>query len=90
VSGKQIKTPRVWKLLTDAGLIEIDLDEFPERIKEVKHMALGRLGEMLELKTGMAERQCVAHSLGTLKWLERSLGAPPPGPRSGAVEPSEK
>jgi len=71
---EETKTQRVWESLTRAGLVEIKLDEFPERIKEVKHVALGRLGELLELKTGIQERQTVAHSLGFLKKLETTLG----------------
>jgi hypothetical protein len=73
-------TPRVWKSLRQAGLVEINLDEFPERLKEVKHVAIGRLGELLERQTGLREREFVAHSLGTLKRLEATL-------RPGAREP---
>jgi len=64
---------RVWKLLSEAGLVDITLDDFPERIKEAKHVVMGRLSELLELTTDIRERQSVAYSLGTLKKLEATL-----------------
>jgi hypothetical protein len=53
-------------------------DEFPERIKEVKRAVTGRLGELLEMKSGAQERESAAYSLGRLKDLEMALetGAP--------------
>ena len=82
-------TQRVWESLKKAGLVEIKLDEFPARIKDVKHVTLGRLGELLELKNGIQERESVAHSLGFLKNLEttvrRDIGLPKPE-RSGPSE----
>lgn len=59
--------------LTEAGLVEIGPDQFPEKIRDVKRVAIGRLGELLELKTGLEEQRYVAHSLGTLKRLERAI-----------------
>lgn len=56
-----------------SGLVEITLDEFPERIKDVKHVVMGRLSELLESKTGVQERESAAFSLGTLKNLEAAL-----------------
>ncbi len=64
---------RVWKLLSEAGLVDITLDEFPERIKEAKHVVMGRLSELLELTTDIQERQSAAYSLATLKKLETTL-----------------
>lgn len=69
----ETQTPRVWKSLKQAGLVEIKLDEFPEKLQEVKHVAIGRLGELLERQTGIREQESVAHSLGTLKRLETTL-----------------
>lgn len=71
---EETKTQRVWESLRRAGLAEIRLDEFPEKIKEVKHVTLDRLGELFELTTGLQERQSVAHSLGFLKKLETTVG----------------
>ncbi len=64
---------QVWKLLSEAGLVDITLDEFPERIKEAKHVVMGRLSELLELTTDTQERQSTAYSLATLKKLETTL-----------------
>ena len=64
---------RVWKLLSRAGLVDITLDEFPERIKEAKLVVMGRLSELLELTTDVQERQSAAYSLATLKKLETTL-----------------
>ena len=65
---------RVWKLLSEAGLVDITLDDFPERIKAAKNVVIGRLRELLELTTTIQEeRQSVAYSLGTLKKLETTL-----------------
>ena len=64
---------RVWKLLSEAGLVDITLDEFPERIKEAKHVVMGRLSELLELTTDTRECQSAAYSLATLKKLETKV-----------------
>jgi hypothetical protein len=85
VSREESKTQRVRKSLTDAGLVEINLDEFPARIKEVKHLAMGRLGELLQLETSIQERQSVARSLGTLKRLEGTLRSKPHEPTSEEI-----
>ncbi|PYX62723.1 MAG: hypothetical protein DMG71_05020 [Acidobacteria bacterium] len=61
-------------MLSEAGLIDITLDDFPERIKAAKNVVIGRLRELLELTTTIQEeRQSVAYSLGTLKKLETTL-----------------
>ena len=48
-------------------------DEFSERIKEVKRAVTGRLGDLLEMKSGATERESAAYSLGRLKDLETTL-----------------
>jgi len=75
VSGRYEESDkeRVWKLLSRAGLVDITLDEFPERIKEAKLVVMGRLSELLELTTDVQERQSAAYSLATLKKLETTL-----------------
>jgi hypothetical protein len=75
VSGpyEESEKERVWKLLSKAGLVDITLDEFPERIKEAKHVVIGRLNELLGLTTDIQERQSAAYSLATLKKLETRL-----------------
>lgn len=83
------KTQQVWESLKKAGLAEIRLDEFPKRIKEVKHVTVDHLGELLGRKSDIQERESVAHSLGFLKKLEttvrKDIGLPKPE-RSGPSE----
>ena len=81
---------RVWESLSEAGLVEIRVDEFRERIEKVKHVAMGRLVELLELKTGSQEQQSVAHSLGFLKRLETTLRADASRPKAESSRPPEK
>ena len=64
---------RVWRVLSEAGLIDIPPDEFAERIKEAKHVVMGRLSELLEQTTDIQEREAAAYSLATLKELERTV-----------------
>jgi hypothetical protein len=64
---------RVWRVLSEAGLIDIPPDEFAERIKEAKHVVMGRLSELLEATTDIQERESAAYSLATLKKLERTV-----------------
>ena len=71
--NEESEKEQVWKLLSEAGLVDITLDEFPERIKEAKHVVMGRLSELLELTTDIQERQSAAYSLATLKKLETTL-----------------
>ncbi len=73
--SEEDQSQRVRKSLAEARLVEIELDEFPERIREVKRVAIGRLGELLQNDTGLGERRSVAHSLGTLSRLEATLRA---------------
>ena len=74
MSGED-RTQHVRKSLAKARLVEIAPDEFPERIREVKQAAIGRLGELLEKEAGLCEPRSVAHSLGTLRRLEATLRA---------------
>ena len=64
---------RVRKSLADARLVEIELNEFPDRIREVKQVAIGRLGELMQKDAGLREPRSLAHSLGTLSRLEATL-----------------
>ncbi len=71
--SEEDRSQRVRKSLAEARLVEIALDEFPDRIREVKQVAIGRLGELLQNDTGLGEQRSVAHSLGTLSRLEATL-----------------
>jgi hypothetical protein len=79
VSGapKQSEKQGVWKLLSEAGLVDIGPDDFPERIKEAKDVVLRRLTELLEMTSDIEECQSTAYSLGTLTRLETTLSAKP-------------
>ena len=88
MSGEEKNIQKARKSLTDAGLVEIALDQFPERIKEVCHVAMGRLGELLERKNDVDERECVARSVGTLKRLENRLEATGRSSKSDNPNPS--
>ena len=68
-SGKQ----RVWSLLSEAGLVDIPTNEFPERVKEAKKAVMDRLGELLKTTADIEERDSAAYSLATLKKLETAL-----------------
>ena len=72
-SEDQSENERVWKLLSDAGLIDIRPDEVPERIKEAKSVVMGRLSELLTVRNEMHERESAAYSLATLKKLEKMV-----------------
>jgi hypothetical protein len=76
---------QAWRVLSEAGLVEIRLDEFAERIRDVKRMVTGRLFDLLNFNTGVQERESAAYSLGTLKGLELKLLANAPKP----PDPSE-
>ena len=64
---------QVWKSLSEAGLVEISLEEFPDRIREAKRTVIGRLTELLDAQNRLEERQSLAHSLGALKNLETTV-----------------
>ncbi|HSZ60266.1 MAG TPA: hypothetical protein VK828_00630 [Terriglobales bacterium] len=76
---------QVWRVLSEAGLVEIRLDEFAERIRDVKRIVTGRLLDSLNFKTGVQECESAAYSLGTLKGLELKVLANAPKP----PDPSE-
>ena len=76
---------KAWRVLSEAGLVEIRLDEFAERIRDVKRMFTGRLFDLLDFNTGVQERESAAYSLGTLKGLEMKVLANAPKP----PDPSE-
>jgi hypothetical protein len=76
---------QVWRVLSEAGLVEIRLDEFAERIRDVKRIVTGRLFDLLNFNTGVEERESAAYSLGTLKGLELKVLANAPKP----PDPSE-
>ena len=84
-SDEEIEEQQGWKVLSDAGLVEIRLDEFAERIRDVKRIVTGRLFDLLNFNTGVQERESAAYSLGTLKGLEMKLLANAPKP----PDPSE-
>ena len=69
------RSQRVRKTLAEARLVEIAPDEFPDRIREVKQVAIGHLGELLKSGTGAREHRSVAHSVGTLRRIEATLRA---------------
>jgi len=69
-SDEKSEAQEVWRSLSEAGLVEIELDEFAPRIKEVKRMVMGHLRELLNFDTGIRERDSAASSLGTLRGLE--------------------
>ena len=53
--------------------------EFLDQIRDVKHVVMARLGELLERKNMGREREYAAYSLGTLIKLEAALQAIPLG-----------
>ena len=77
-----------WKLLSEAGLVDIGPDEFPERIKEAKNIVSRRLNELLERISNTRECQSTAHSLGTLRRLETTLADATPS--SGTEQPAKR
>ena len=83
-SDEETEEQQVWRVLSEAGLVEIRLDEFAEKIEAVKHIVIVRLRELLDFNTSIKERESAAYSLGTLKGLELKLlaNAPKPPDRS--------
>ncbi len=82
-SDEETEQQKLWRALSEAGLVEIRLDEFAERIKDVKRIVAVRLRELLDFNTGIKERESAAYSLGTLKGLELKVLAnaqKPPDP----------
>lgn len=70
LSDEESEAQQVWRSLSEAGLVEIRVDEFAERIKEVKRVVIVHLRELLDFDTGIKERESAASSLGTLRGLE--------------------
>jgi hypothetical protein len=85
VSDEETEQQQHWRALSEAGLVEIRLDEFAERIKDVKRIVTVRLRELLDFNTATKERESAAYSLGTLKGLELKVLANAPK----APDPSE-
>lgn len=82
-SDEEAEDQDVWTVLSEAGLVEIQLEEFAERIKDVKRIVTMRLRDLLNFKTNIQERESAAYSLGTLKGLElkvRANSQKPPDP----------
>ena len=82
-SDEGTEKQQIWRVLSEAGLVEIRLDEFAERIRDVKRIVTARLRELLDFDTGIKERESAAYSLGTLKGLELKVlanAAKPPDP----------
>ena len=69
-SDEETEEQQAWRVLSEAGLVEIRLDEFAERIRDVKRIVIVRLRELLDFNTGIKERESAAYSLGTLTGLE--------------------
>ena len=82
---KETAEQETWRVLSEAGLVEIRLDEFAERIRDVKRIVGARLHELLDFNTAIKERESAAYSLGTLKRLELKVLANTPK----APDPSE-
>ena len=51
-SDEETEKQQVWRVLSEAGLVEIRLDEFAERIRDVKRIVTVRLCELLDFNTG--------------------------------------
>ncbi|MGA7295116.1 MAG: hypothetical protein WBW53_07570 [Terriglobales bacterium] len=83
-SPEENEDQQAWRALSEAGLVEIGLDEFAERIKDVKSIVITRLRELLDFDSGMQERESAAYSLGTLKVLELKVVANSAAPPDAA------
>jgi hypothetical protein len=84
-SDDETEEQQVWRVLSEAGLVEIPVDEFAEKIRDIKRIVMVRLCELLDVDTDFQERQSAAYSLGALKRLEVKVLATAPKP----PEPSE-
>ena len=82
---EETEQQQAWRVLSEAGLVEIRLDEFAERIRDVKRIVIGRLRELLDFENRVKERESAAYSLGTLKGLELKVMTNAPKP----PDPSE-
>jgi hypothetical protein len=79
-SNEENSEQQAWTILSEAGLVEIRVEEFVERIRDVKRLVQVRLRELLDFDAGYKERESVAYSLGTLKGLELKVLANSPKP----------
>jgi hypothetical protein len=79
-SDEENSDQQAWKMLSEAGLVEIRVEEFAERIRDVKRLVQVRLRELLDFDAGIKERESAAYSLGTLKGLEMKVLATSPKP----------
>jgi len=79
-SDQETEEQQVRRVLSEAGLVEIRLDEFAEKIRDVKRVVMVRLCELLDFDTDFQERQSAAYSLGALKRLEVKVLATAPKP----------
>ena len=79
-SDKETEEQQVWRMLSEAGLVEIPVDGFAEKIRDVKRIVMVRLCELLNFNTDFQERQSAAYSLGALKRLEMKVVANAPKP----------
>jgi hypothetical protein len=72
-TDEESKQEQVWKLLSEAGLIDISPNEFPDRIKQAKDVVIERLNELLKVTNQVQERESAAYSLAILRRLQTSL-----------------
>jgi hypothetical protein len=72
-SDKETDDQQARKALSEAGLVEIRLEEFAQRIRDVKSLIMVRLRELIDIGNNIKERESAAYSLGTLKVLELKL-----------------
>lgn len=79
-SDEENSDQQAWKMLSEAGLVEIRVEEFAERIRDVKRLVQVRLRELLDFDAGFKERESAAYSLGTLKGLEMKILVTSPKP----------
>ena len=81
-SDEQSEKERAWRLLSEAGFIDIAPDQVRDRIKQAKDVVMGRLSELLNVRNQFHERDSTAYSLATLKKLEKTLerSITPPAP----------
>lgn len=86
-SDDEFDQPQAFRLLHGAGLVEISPDQFGERIADVKRIVVSRLRELLDLDSGIQERDSAAYSLGTLAGLEIKLRTSAP---TKPADPSEE
>ena len=84
-SDEETEELQVWKVLSEAGLVEIRLDEFAARINDVKRVVMVRLHKLLDFNASIQECESAAYLLGTLKELELKLQANAPKP-PGSLE----